>query len=76
MGLDLEVVFILDDEYSVTRVTTKVACYIPCVRCSRGGESGRVDGGCKVCLVCWVCRRGFYGHGILKGMLLGYLDGI
>ena len=37
----------LDDEYSVTRVTTEVAWYSPCVRWVRGGASGSIDGGCN-----------------------------
>ena len=50
----------LDDEYSVTRVATKVTCYNPCVRWSRGGVSGRSDIGCKGWVVGWV-----YGRGVL-----------
>ena len=44
-GLDSEVVFSLEYEYSVTSVAAKVAWYIPCVRWSRGGMSARSDGG-------------------------------
>ena len=45
-GLDPEVVSIIDYEYSVTCVATKVACHIPYVIWSRGGVSGRSDGMC------------------------------
>ena len=43
--LDPEVGFRLDDEYSVTRMATEVVWYSPCVMWSRGGVSGRSDGG-------------------------------
>ena len=51
----------LDDEYSVTCVATKVAWYIPCVIWSRGGASGRSDGGRLEWVVGWVYGRGFVG---------------
>ena len=53
--LDPEVGSSLDDEYSVTRVATKVAWYIPCVMWSRVGESGRSYGGRLEWVVGWVC---------------------
>ena len=49
----------LDDKYSVTRVATEVAWYNPCVMWSRGGASGRSDGGILEWVVGWVCGRGF-----------------
>ena len=67
---------ILDGGYSVVCVAIKVAWYSPCVIWSRGGTSGRSDGGCKGWVVGWVCGRGFCGCGFVKGVLLGYLDGI
>ena len=65
-----------NDEYSVTPVVAKVAWYSLCMRCSRSVESGRIVGGGKGLVVVWVCGRGFCGCGFLKGVLLGYWDGI
>ena len=50
----------LDDEYSVTRVAAKVDWYIPCVRCSRGGASGRIFGGRTGWVVVCGCVMGLY----------------
>ena len=65
-----------DDEYSVTYVATMLSWYIPCVIFNRGGFSERVYGGCKMWVLAWVCGKGFCGYGFVKGVLLGYLDGI
>ena len=43
--LEPEVGSILDYKYSVNHVATKVAWYIPYVKCSRGGEIGSSGGG-------------------------------
>ena len=63
--LDPEVGSIFDDKYSVICVATKVAWYITCVRCSRGGASGMSYGGCTWWVVGLVCGRGFCGYGFL-----------
>ena len=60
-GLDQEVVFSLDYEYSVTRVSYKMSWYSPCVSWIRGGMSGRGVGGRTVYVVDWVCVRGLFG---------------
>ena len=46
LGLDPEVGSSLDNKYTVTRVATKAAWDIPCVRLNMGRASGRSDGGC------------------------------
>ena len=51
----------LDEEYSVTCVATEVSLYSPCVVWSRGGVSGRSNGGRLEWVVSWVCGRGFVG---------------
>ena len=61
LGLDPELIFILDDEYSVTCVVTEVAWYSPCVMWSRGGASGSIGGGRLEWVGGWVCGRGFVG---------------
>ena len=60
-GLEPEVGYSLDDKYSVTCVATEVAWYSPCVMWSRGGASGRSDGGRLEWVVGWVSGRGFVG---------------
>ena len=60
-GLDLELVFSLNDECSVTRVATEVVWYSSHMKWSKGGESGRVFGGGTGWLVGCVCGRGLYG---------------
>ena len=50
------------------------------MRWGRGGVSGRSDGGCKGWWLGWVCVRGFFGCGFMKGMdvddiLLGRVNG-
>ena len=57
-------------------MATKVDWYSLCVIWSRGGMSGRSDGGCKVWVVGWVYGRGFCGCIFVKCVFLGYLDGI
>ena len=76
MGLDLEVESRIDDGYSIARVITKMDWYSSSVRWSRGGASGSSGDGCKVRVVSWVCGRGFCGYNFVKGVTLGYLDGI
>ena len=66
----------LDDKYSVTRVAAKVAWYSSCVRWSRGGAIVRSVGGRIVWVVGWGCGRGFSGRVFVKGLYLGYYDGI
>ena len=73
--LETEVGSILDDNYSVTRVATTVAWYLPCMICIRSGDMGRSVGGVKIYVAGWVCGRGFYIYIFVKGMLLGYFMG-
>ena len=49
----------------------KAAWYIPCVRWSRGGASGRSDGGRLIWVVGWVRGRGCVGIEFEKGVWLG-----
>ena len=64
--LDPEVGSSLDDKYSVTRVASKAACYIPCVRWGRGGASARSVGGRIGWVVGLACGRGFSGYVFVK----------
>ena len=57
-------------------MATNVDWYCLCVICSRGGMSGRIDGGFRVWVLGWVYGRGFCGCVFVKCVLLGYLDGI
>ena len=61
-------VYILEDEYSVTSVTTRAAWYNPCVKLSRGGESARSDVDRILWVVGPVCGRGFFGCDFVNGV--------
>ena len=62
---------IFDGKYSVTRVSTEVAWYSPCVLWSRGGSSGSRNCGVLELVVSQVCGRGFVGIEFLNGLALG-----
>ena len=74
--MDPELGCIIDDEYSVTRVSAKVAWYIPYMKWSRGGTSRKSVGWGQGWVLSWECGRGFYGCDFFKGVFLGNLFGI
>ena len=43
------------------------------MRCSRVGASGRSGGEGKICVVGWVCVKGFCGYAFGKGFFWGIL---
>ena len=57
LGLDPEVVYSLEYEYSLTREAVKVAWYSPCVRRSLSGASAMSMGGELIYVLGWVCGR-------------------
>ena len=61
-------VYILEDKYSVTSVTTRAAWYNLCVIWNRGGDSARSDVGRILWVVGLVCGRGFFGCDFVNGV--------
>ena len=53
-------------------MVAKVAWYIPFMRWSRDGASGRIFCGGDRMIFGWVCGRGISGCMFGKGVLLGY----